>query len=359
MSNGLLDDLVTLRRLDRSDMLGAIAALPASLADGWARTRDVTLPAAHRAASTVTVLGMGGSAIAGDLVGGIFSDRLTRPLAVVRDYELPASVGPASLVIASSFSGGTEETISSLATALERRCPVVVVTTGGPLLEVARRAELPFLAFEPGGQPRAAVGRSMAILAGLLERAGMLELGDPEVADAVAAAETMAVACGPESALEANPAKRLAWELVDRWPTIEAAGWLAPVARRWKTQINENAKSGATWEELPEATHNAVVGYAEPHSLADRLVVVFLASAADHPRNRRRAELSAELLDASGIDRRVITLEGRGRLAQAAAGIVLGDFVSVYLGMLYGHDPTPVEAIGRLKASLAAVDPDA
>ena len=277
-------------------------------------------------------------------------------MSVVRDYELPAHVGPTTLVVASSFSGATEETIASLATALERHCPVVVVTTGGPLLDVARRAELPHLAFEGGGQPRAALGRSAGILAGLLERAGMLALEVEEVAGAVAAAEATVAASAPDVELERNEAKRVAWDLIDRLPTIEAAGWLAPVARRWKTQLNENSKAAATWEELPEATHNAVVGYAEPETLSDRLVVVFLASPDDHPRNHRRAELSRELLKAAGIDHRVVTLAGHGRLAQAMSGIVLGDYVSVYLGLLYGHDPTPVEAIGVLKARLAAHD---
>jgi glucose/mannose-6-phosphate isomerase len=126
------------------------------------------------------------------------------------------------------------------------------------------------------------------------------------------------------------------------------------VARRWKTQLNENSKTAATWEELPEATHNAVVGYAEPETLSDRLIVVFLTSPDDHPRNRRRAELSGDLLKAAGIDHRVVSLAGRSRLGQAMSGIVLGDYVSVYLGLLYGHDPTPVEAIGLLKARLAA-----
>ncbi|HVQ22533.1 MAG TPA: SIS domain-containing protein, partial [Candidatus Saccharimonadia bacterium] len=112
----------------------------------------------------------------------------------------------------------------------------------------------------------------------------------------------------------------------------------------------------ASWEELPEATHNTVVGYAEPETLSDRLVVIFLAGPDDHPRSRRRAELSGELLKAAGIDHRVVTLTGRGRLAQAMSGIVLGDYMSVYLGVLYGHDPTPVEAIGLLKARLAAGD---
>ena len=131
MTSGILDEPDALRRLDRSDMLAAVAALPAGLSEGWASTRGVTLPAAHRAASSVAVLGMGGSAIAGDIVAGVFADRLSRPVAVVRDYELPAFAGPQTLVIASSFSGATEETIASLAVALERRCPLIVISCSG------------------------------------------------------------------------------------------------------------------------------------------------------------------------------------------------------------------------------------
>jgi glucose/mannose-6-phosphate isomerase len=300
---------------------------------------------------------MGGSAIGADLVRGIFSDRLSVPLITVRDYELPAFVDGATLVVGSSFSGATEETVAALATALERRCPVVVLSGGGPLLAVARSAELPHVSFPGVGQPRASLGTTLLLLAGLLERAGLLSLGADEVAAAVRAAEAAVAACAPSKSTQRNPAKQLAWSLMDRLPIVEAAGFLAPVARRWKTQLNENGKSSAAWEELPEATHNAVVGYAQPEGLRDHLFVVFLASADDHPRNALRREASTDLLAAAHIDHQVVSMAGEGRLAQAAYAIVLGDFTSAYLGVLYGLDPTPVEAITALKARLAQAAP--
>jgi glucose/mannose-6-phosphate isomerase len=301
---------------------------------------------------------MGGSAIGGDLVRGVFADRLKAPLSVVRDYELPAWVDRETLVVASSYSGATEETISALSTALERRCPVVVISTGGPLKEVARKARLPLLAFPGEGQPRAAVGYSLTLLAGLLERAGLLELGNEELRDTVAAATAAVAASGPETPSERNPAKQLAWTLVDRLPVIEASGPLVAVARRWKTQLNENGKTMAVVEELPEATHNSVVGYAQPESIRDHLYVVFLASAAEHPRSRLRASLSAELLGAAQIGHQVIPIGGEGRLQQAVSGIVLGDYVSTYLAFLYGLDPSPVEAIGYVKGRMSLPDED-
>lgn len=350
---GVLDDHEAIERLDTADMLGKIAGLPGQLGAAWRLTRDLTLPDTYRAASAVLVLGMGGSAIGADLVRGIFDGRLRLPLVTVRGYDCPAFAGPSTLVVAASFSGGTEETLSALEQALRRGCPAAAITTGGPLRDAAVRASLPLLQFPGGGQPRAAVGWGTMLLAGLLERAGALDLDGAEVAAAAVAAESVHHACGPDVPTDANPAKQLAWSLVDRLPVVEAGGWLAPVARRWKTQLNENAKTSAAWEELPEATHNAVVGYAQPDSLHERMFVVFLSSPDQHPGVSLRARLSGELLAANGIQHQDVQAAGSGPLAQAFSSIMFGDLVSAYLAILYGLDPTPVEVIGRLKASLA------
>ena len=353
---GILDDVEALRRLDRGDMLGAAAGLPAQVRDAWSITRSLTVPDSHRGVSAVAVLGMGGSAIGGDLVRAIWADRIRVPVEVVRGYDLPAWVGPSTLVVASSYSGTTEETISAFGQAAARKAPSAIISTGGTLLEVARRAGLPHLAFPGGGQPRASVGYATTLLAGLLERAGLLELSDAEVEAAAASADTRVAASAPELPTIDNEAKRLAWIIVDRQPVIEASGFLGAVARRWKTQLNENGKTSAAWEELPEATHNAVVGYPQPDTLRDHLVVVFLESEGDHERNRLRARLSRELLEASGISSEVVPVTGEGRFGQALDAIVRGDFASTYLGALYGVDPTPVESISMLKAALARAD---
>ena len=353
---GILDDLEALRRLDRGDMLGAAASLPAQVRDAWSITRSLTVPETHRAVSAVAVLGMGGSAIGGDLVRGIWADRLRVPVEVVRGYDVPAWVGPTTLVVASSYSGTTEETISAFGQAAARKAPAAIISTGGTLLEVARRAGLPHLAFPGGGQPRASVGYAVTLLAGLLERAGLLELSDAEVEAAAASADTRVGASAPELLTADNEAKQLAWTIVDRLPVIEASGFLGAVARRWKTQLNENGKTTAAWEELPEATHNAVVGYPQPDTLKDHLIVVFLESDQDHERVRLRARLSRELLDASGISHGLIRVEGDGRFGQALDAIVRGDFGSTYLAALYGLDPTPVENISMLKAAMALAD---
>jgi len=352
----VLDEVAALERRDPTGLINHIGETPRQMREAWALTRGLDLPERHRQPTAVAVLGMGGSAIAGDIVRGVFSDRLRVPLVSVRDYDLPAWVGERTMVVAISHSGATEETISALSGALERRCPVVAITTGGPLGDVAAQVDLPRLIYPDDGPPRGALGYTLTLLGGLLERAGVMDLGEGEVLAGSVASATVGRSCGPAAGTDGNLAKQLAWTLVDRLPVVEAAGFLAPIARRWKTQLNENAKSMAVLEELPEATHNTVVGYQLPDTLRDHLYTVFLTGAADHPRNSRRLSLSTELLAAHGIAYQVVAVGGDTRFEQACWAISLGDYVSAYLALLYGVDPAPVEAIGHIKAGMQTAD---
>jgi glucose/mannose-6-phosphate isomerase len=351
-----LDEARLIAAADAGDMLGLIGRIPEQLRDAWRITRSLGLDDVHRGVSSAALLGMGGSAIGGDLVAGIWADRLRVPLTVVRGYDLPAWVSTSTLVIASSNSGNTEETLSALGTALQRGAPVVAVTTGGALATAAGRASLPLLSFPSVGMPRAAIGYSVGLTAGLLERAGLLELTDEEIEAGAASVDRAVAAYASTVPTADNRAKQLAWSLLDRLPIIEAAGFLAPVARRWKTQLNENGKSTAAWEELPEATHNSVVGYPQPEVVRDHLFVLFLASSLDHPRNRVRTALSIAALDDESIGNDRVVFEDQGRLAQAMHAIVLGDFTSAYLAILYGLDPTPIDVLTHIKEALAAAD---
>jgi glucose/mannose-6-phosphate isomerase len=338
----MLDDAAAIRRRDPGEMLGRIGQFGDQLRVGWNLSRDLALADIHRSATSVAVLGMGGSAVAGDLVRSIFADRLTVPLSSVRDYDLPSWVGKSTLVVAVSHSGATEETISALSAVLERRCPVVVITTGGPIGDVASQVQLPRLIYPAADvPPRASLGFTMSLLSGTLERAGLLEIAESEVEAGIAASGSVVRACEASVPTETNLAKQLAWSLLDRLPIIEGSGPLAAVARRWKTQINENSKSAAAAEELPEAMHNAVVGYDQPDVLRDHQYVVFLSSSADHARNAFRAELSVELLKAVGIG------------PQTCAAITLGDYVSAYLGLLYGIDPSATPVLTHVKERMA------
>lgn len=352
----VLEDAAAIKRRDPGAMLDKIGRFADQMEAAWGLSRALVMPEPHRTASAVAVLGMGGSAVCGDLVRAIFGDRLTVPIVSVRDYELPAWVGGTTLVVAVSHSGATEETLTALGTALERRCPVAVITTGGPLGEVAARVDLPRLIFPNETPPRASLGYTLLALAGLLERAGMLPLTHSDVAAGVAAARSVAVACAVDKPTDSNLAKQVAWSLLDRLPVIEGSGFLAAVARRWKTQLNENSNSTASAEELPEATHNTVVGYDQPETLRDHHYVVFLEGTGDNPRNRRRARLSEQMLDTLGSSHQKVMFDQSGRFAQACAAIALGDYVSFYLAMLYGVDPSATPALTVVKETMAEFD---
>jgi glucose/mannose-6-phosphate isomerase len=356
---GLLEDVKSISRRDPGHMLPAIAAFPDQMRKAWQMSRELQISDRYKTTTKVALLGMGGSAVCGDLVRAIFSDRITVPLVSVRDYELPAWIDASTLVIAVSHSGATEETITALETALQRRCPVAVITTGGAIGEVAKAVDLPRLLFPNESSPRAALGYTLLLLAGLLERAGFLDLDEPEVEAAIAAASQVAASCAADAPATTNLAKQLAWSLLDRFPVIEGSGFMAAVARRWKTQINENSNSAAAAEELPEATHNTVVGYEQPETMRDHQYVVFLASDADLPRNRERARLSVELLKTLNIDYQRVSFDGPGRFAQACAAISLGDYVSFYLALLYGVDPSKTEALTLVKQTMSEFDPAA
>jgi glucose/mannose-6-phosphate isomerase len=352
----ILDDTAAMARADTGGMLGLVAEFADQVGEGWRISRDLDLP--WETPASVAILGMGGSAIGGDLVRGIWSDRLTVPVEVVRGYDLPAWVGADTLVIASSKSGNTEETISALEAALERRCPVVVVCTGGALKNVAAAAGLPLATFPDRGSPRSSVGWSMAIVAGILERAGVLELDEAEIEAGMAASRAMASRCAPDVPTADNPAKQLAWQLVDRYTIITGSGFLAPVARRWKAQLNENSKATATFEELPEATHNTVVGFEQPESLRDHLFVIFLKSGLEHPRNVLRARLIGDLVETAQIPHAFVEASGEGRLGQALSAIAVGDHASVYVAFMYAVDPTPIAVIDHITGQLSMADED-
>jgi glucose/mannose-6-phosphate isomerase len=185
----------------------------------------------------------------------------------------------------------------------------------------------------------------------------MLDLAEPEIVAAAEAARSVGRSCAAELETAQNMAKQLAWSVLDRWPIVEGAGFMAAVARRWKTQLNENSNSTATAEELPEATHNTVVGYEQPDTLRDHQFHVFLESTLDNPRNRRRARLSREMLDTIGTTHQRVLFDQEGRLAQTCAAIALGDYVSVYLGLLYGVDPSATPALTLVKQTLADFEP--
>jgi glucose/mannose-6-phosphate isomerase len=346
--------------VDRSGMFAEVAALPRQLRRGYELAHERlagaffgTFPAIPPAEPDgLAVCGMGGSAIGADLVLACLPG-LAVPSVVVRGYALPEWVDAETLVVVVSYSGETEEALACAARARSRGCAPVCVASGGRLAAFAEAEGLPLVLVPGGGQPRAAVGwLSMALLA-TLEASGLCHEHAGDVAAAAAQLEADVGTLGPDSPDAANPAKTLARRLEKRLVVAYGAGPTGPVARRWKGQINENAKAPAFFNELPELDHNELMGWTSLPHLTSSAVALFLQDETGDERLARRVALTARDYEAVGVATEKVTARGDTRLARLFSLVQLGDYVSCYLALLYGVDPSPVDAIQTFKASLA------
>lgn len=337
--------------IDQSNMKGAIESLGDQLESGYATAREQLAAYAERGLTierpaAVVVCAMGGSAIGGDLIFAALPE-LPVPALVVRGYELPTWVDADTLVVAVSYSGGTEETLACVAKALQRGCRLCCVTSGGRLAQIADGRRLISVTIPGGQQPRASLGYLAAPLLALLEAAGLC--GDHTAAIAETAALLRA---GNESVPAA--ARALAEKAHGAQVAVYGCGRTAPVARRWKGQINENAKAPATFAELPEADHNEIMAWTSLPAVSATTLAVFLDDEQLDQRLRRRLELTAEIVRGHGVAVERLGAGGESALARLFSLIQVGDFFSYSLALLYEVDPTPVAAIEDFKRRLAA-----
>lgn len=340
--------------VDPEDMLARIQEFPQQVEDAWENVSSFDINASTvDSVGQILVVGMGGSAIGGDLVAGLVAGECPVPVIVHRGYGVPAWVDDETLVIASSYSGGTEETLSGWNEAGERGALRIAVTTGGTLAETAHDVGAPVLTFSYDSQPRAALGHSFTLLYGLLVQLDLVDDPGDVLTDAVAILRDAGAGWAPSIDVKHNFAKQLASWYAGALPVVFGAEHLSAVARRWTTQINENSKAWAMWAEMPELNHNVVVGFEQSEPVAERVRVTNLRSAVYHERVSQRFDATGELLDEAGIQWHDIHPKGESRLAEMLWTIWLGDYVSYYLAALYSTDPTPVEPIARLKTRLA------
>ncbi len=349
-----LDDFHAFKQIDTQNMLAGVESLPDQLLSAWDLGQGQPLPKAGEV-TRVVIAGLGGSAIGADLLTGFVAPACKVPIAVHRDYGLPAwATGAETLVIASSHSGNTEETLDSFEAARRNHCRLMVVTTGGKLAARAEAEKIPIWRFAHTGQPRAAVGFSFGLLLAALARLDLIPDPSAELPGAIAAMQSQQAALGPEIPVVHNPAKRQAGQLMGRWVNVFASGALAAVARRWKGQINELAKAGAGFELLPEADHNTLAGSVHPAEALSRTLSLFLRAPSDHPRNRLRSDLTRRGFMVEGLTTDVYDAQGDSPLAHIWTALHFGDYMAYYLALAYGMDPTPVPVLQNFKAEMQA-----
>ncbi len=350
-----LDSAARRERIDTENMAAKIEGFPgqlragSSIADAAVRRIDPHRP------RVFVLVGMGGSAIAGDLLRILADGEGVVPVHVVRHYDPPSWITPEDFLVFSSYSGETEETLSAFRALKHIGCRAAVLSSGGTLVDRARNEGLPVAILPTGFPPRAALGYSFSTLAHIAHHLGVLVDADRRLTEAAEMVEKKAAtAFSPDVLQSRNLAKQIAIRLTGH-PIMLVANHrtLEPVAWRWKGQFNENSKHLAWVSALPEMNHNEVDGFVNPSAVVGRIAAVLLRDPNDHPRVARRFDWLAAYLKKRDIHVETVMLEGDDPMSRILGGVSLGDFVSYYLALLNGTDPSALPGVTALKRALA------
>ncbi len=349
-----LDQINNLEHVDKQSMLRHIQELPDQIENCWEEMKSFVMPANYIKLSNVVILGMGGSAVGGFLAKALAFSTSKVPIEVVNSYHLPNYVGPETLVIGLSYSGNTEETLTTFREAGKKKAKLVAITMGGELASIASNFKAPVYTINYGSQPRAALGYLFTAVLGVLSKLDLVDLGKDDVRESAVLMRGLATKLNPEVPTYQNEAKKLAITMEDKLPIIAGAGVMAPVAYRWRTQINENGKHLAYSLELPELCHNWLAGLKVPQPLLKQTYVLFIQSKHENERNRIRQNIIGQILRKQGVKYDIISLQLSGCvLSEMLVTIYLGDYVSYYMAILKDIDPTKVEEIEYLKKQLS------
>jgi glucose/mannose-6-phosphate isomerase len=351
-----LDDPGAVAAADPSGILRAILGLGNQCRRGYLIGRSHELLPDGSGVASIVLCGMGGSGVGGDVIRALYRDRLGVPVDVVKDVTIPEHCSPSSLMVCSSFSGDTSETLSCFAQALDRGCRLIAVCSGGELRTRAEAAGVPVLLM-PGGPPapRTALGLLLLATLGALEAMGVIPALDDEVAAAAEVLDRMAASVGPDEAERGNDAKRLARLIGDRIPVIWGAEGIGSVAAaRWRTEFQENAKVPAFASSFPELDHNEIVPWGERwRNAGGAFALLTLRHEGEHPDVAGRIRGSETVASEGGLEAIEVWAEGDSPLSRVLSLVLLGGAASVYLGLLRGVDPAPIPAIDRLKRERA------
>ncbi len=341
-----------IRAVDVSDMFSLIRDFPAQVREAAAIGKRFHPPFRARGIANIVMTGLGGSAIGGDLLRSYLAGELDVPFMVNRHYVLPRFVGPKSLVIVSSYSGNTEETIAAHREATRRKARVLCISSGGMTGSLALRAKQPLITIPGGLPPRAALGYSFFPLLVALGRIGLIKSRPRDIAETVSLLEAKSAELAVLDPAK-NPALRLAEQLQGRIGIVYASTErFDAVATRWRGQMAENAKSLMFGHVLPDMNHNELVGWKALTSPMREMQVIFLRDHADHPRVQMRFEFTHRTIARMTDHLAEVWSEGTSLLARMFSLVYLGDWTSYYLAILHREDPTPVAVIDQLKAEL-------
>ena len=353
MTSQNLNELI--KRYDPANMYGAIKSFPKQILDSIEQMMNWSPKNPPDTIQNILILGMGGSAIGGDLVKAIIQQDCRVPIIVNRSYHIPNWVGPHTLVIASSYSGNTEETLSGYNEAVSRGAQIISVTTGGKLARLAEKGGYDIVLMVEGYQPRAALGYSFTLLAGLMIRLGFIpDHYFSEIKTAAHSVSEMTVSLNDIQAT--NPALDYSQKLKNTIPVIygsEETTWIA--ALRMRGQLAENSKMMSFHHHIPEQNHNEIEGWGNYPSLLNTLSIVWIPDESDHPRSLARMKITKQLLNGIPGSQIELTCDGENRVTRLLKLIHFIDWISYYLALLNRVDPSPVDRMMMLKSRMSEI----
>lgn len=339
--------------VDPQSMRSLLESFPDQVRVASDKARNLSFPSVRNARNLV-ITGLGGSAIGGDVARSVLAGSLPIPLIVNRDYRLPSFVASDSIVIACSYSGNTEETLSAYQDARRARASIICITSGGRLAEVAKANDFPVITIPAGLPPRAAFGHSTLAVLGSIQALGLVADMSASFDETCRLMASLLDRYSPAVPEVENLAKRIARSLYGKIVAIYGSnGILDSAAARWRAQMEENAKNLAFHHVLPEMNHNELVGWLNPEQALLDVGVVFLRDKGDHPQVQYRFDLTREVIEQRAGVVHEVWSEGDSLLARIFSVVYLGDFVSLFLAYLNNVDPTPVETIEIFKKRLS------
>lgn len=336
-------------------MLSSIEILPTQIEHAWKVASSTKVPASYRSATSIVVSGMGGSTLGAHVVQTVFGSELKRPFQIVNDYSLPGYVDRNALVVLSSYSGTTEETVACAKDALKRKAKILVLAAGGTLTELAKKHGWPLYKFDPAdnpsNQPRMAVGSSAFAMMGLLKASGQLSLADGVVKKLAARLRANGPRLSPDT--RKNEAKHLAERGQRSMLLFIGAEHHVSSAHVMNNQLNENAKQLGTYQALPELNHHFLEGLSYPRVTKRDVFAILLQSDRYNARTKRRVELTAGVLGKNGIQNTILSFDGSSQLEETWLAIQFSSFMSFNIAMLHGIDPSPIPNVDAFKKAMA------
>lgn len=345
MPSYLLDDQKLINKFDSHNCLASIEKLDDQCQQAWNEAIKIKLPPSYRKVKNIVVAGMGGAALGAHLIKTIFSDKLRLPFEIVNHYNLPAYVGPETLIFLISFSGATEEVISAADQAKKLKAKLIVIASGGRLAKLAAENNWPAYIFDPihnpSGQPRLGLGYTLMSQLAFLKKLAFLKVSFPSHLNPPQLKDK-----------ERTESKNMALNLQNKALFIVGAEHLLGNAHILSNQINENAKQFASWFALPEIDHHLLEGLAFPKNNKQNLKFIFLESDLYHPSVQKRFPLTREVLKKQGIESMVWQARSKTKFEQSLEALSFGGFLSFYLTMLNQIDPSEIPWVNYFKKNL-------